>query len=39
MSKEQITPSRPDSLKDTLVTWGKRLGLVAIGLLGLSWLL
>lgn len=35
MSKEQIT-SRSENLKEILITWGKRLGLVAVGLLGLS---
>ena len=39
MGKEQLTPGDDSELKKALKFWGKTLGIVAIGLLGLAILL
>jgi len=39
MGKEQFSGKSLISLKETLKELGKKLGLIAIGLLGLRWIL
>lgn len=39
MGKENIQPDgSKENTKEFLLKWGKRLGLIAIGILGLKWL-
>jgi hypothetical protein len=39
MNKESFHPEQSESIKETLKKWAVRLGLIAIGFLGLRWIL